>query len=134
MYLSNWFQIIGTLSVCLSSVSLGTLLGYPTKALPQLKNETNIELRMDEYLGSWFAGSFWITGIFLCPLGGWLGGWFGRRKIILLASPLVFTGWTILGTAKNIHSIFLGRYISAMAVTCHMSSVGKYNLIIIYRK
>ena len=91
---------------------------------------------MDEYLGSWFAGSFWITGIFLCPLGGWLGGWFGRRKIILLASPLVFTGWTILGTAKNIHSIFLGRYISAMAVTCHMSSVGNYNQLIlrVYRK
>ena len=64
---------MGTLSVCLANVSLGTLLGYPTKALTQLKNETNIELQMDENLGSWFAASFWIAGIFLCPLGGWLG-------------------------------------------------------------
>ena len=100
-------------------------MGYPTKALLQLKNETNVDLQMDDYLGSWFAASFWIAGIFWCPLGGWLGGLLGRRKIILLTAPLVLAGWAVLATASNITSLFFGRMISAMAVTCHMSSVGK---------
>ena len=35
------FQIFGALVVCLCEFNLGTLAGYPTKALPQLRNETN---------------------------------------------------------------------------------------------
>ena len=103
---------------------MGALAGYPTAALPQLQNETYAEIQMDQYLGSWFASSFWIAGIFLCPLGGYFGGLVGRRKIILLTSPLVFTGWAILGSAKNTTWLFVGRMISAMAVTCSLSSVG----------
>ena len=53
--------------VCLGSLGYGATLGYPTRALPQLESED--DLHMDEYMGSWFATIFWICGIF-APTGG----------------------------------------------------------------
>ena len=55
-------QISGTLVVSLASGSLGTALGYPTKALPQMATETNLEVQLNQYEGSWFAALFWISG------------------------------------------------------------------------
>ena len=55
-------QISGTLVVSLASVSLGTALGYPTKALPQMATETNLAVQLNQYEGSWFAALFWISG------------------------------------------------------------------------
>ena len=41
---------------------------------------------------------------------------------------MVFTGWVVVGSAENITSLFFGRMISAIAVTCHMSSIGIISL------
>ena len=111
----------------MASMSLGTLLGYPTKALPQLRNETDPNVAMDEDLGSWYAASFWMTGVVFTPLGGVMSGWLGRRKILLLSAPLVFLGWLITAAASNIVLLFCGRLISSFSAALHMSSVGKYS-------
>ena len=55
-------QICGSITVSLVFVNLGALMGYPTKALPQLRNETNIEVNLDEYEGSVFAAVTFMTG------------------------------------------------------------------------
>ena len=116
----------GSLVVCLASVSLGSSLGYPTKALPQLRNETNENVYLNEYQGSWFAAIFWIAGIIFCPLGGALSGWLGRRKIILLSTPLVSLGWLLIGVAENQAMLMLGRAVMSSAVSIYLSSIGVY--------
>ena len=72
----------------LSWLSLGSMVGYTTTALYQLKNEDNKNVRMDDELGSWFAASFWLGGILACSFGGYLGGILGRRKLIIFTSPI----------------------------------------------
>ena len=49
-------------------------MAYPTNALPQMRNETNIQVRLDDNEGSIFAALFWAAGIVMSPLGGALSG------------------------------------------------------------
>ena len=112
--------------VCLGYVSLGACLGYPTIALPQLKNETNTAVNLDDYEGSMFASGFWFSGIICSPLGGVLSGWLGRRKILVCASPFMTLGWLIIGIAQDKAMIFSGRILTASAVCLQLSSVNVY--------
>ena len=98
--------------ICLSTFNLGAIIAYTTIALPQWKNETNVELRFDDNESSLFASSFWMIGIICSPIGGVLSGWFGRRKLVLVATPLVICGWLIIGFAQNKIMLFVGRVIS----------------------
>ena len=107
-------------------VSLGTVLGYPTKALPQMKSESDINVALDDYEGSMFAAIFWIAGIIFSPLGGALAGWIGRRKTILLASPLIASGWLIIAIGHSQAMLFIGRCLTGIAVCAQMSSVSVY--------
>ena len=68
---------------------------------------------MDDYEGSLFASLFWMVGVICSPMGGFLSGWLGRRKIILLTTPLVAIGWIIIGFANNKLMLYLGRIISS---------------------
>ena len=141
-------------------LSLGALVGFPTIALPSLQanktthlqNITNPNLTyykydllsnkdetttidpiyLDNEMGSWFAASFWLSSIPLTPLGGWLGGLLGRRKIILITHPGALIGWVILATSQNITTLFLGRFLSSISIAVHVSAVGKYGFKIFF--
>ena len=58
----SFFQICGALAICLCEFNVGVLVGYPTKALPQFKNETDIQVNLDENEGSLFAALLSIMG------------------------------------------------------------------------
>ena len=104
----------------------GTVLAYPTKTLPGLRNETDTSIQLDEHMGSWYAALFWICGIICAPLGGSLSGWLGRRKTILINLPLVFTGWLITALASDRTMLFLGRGLAASAILSYAPSIGVY--------
>ena len=112
------------MSVSTATFILGNLEGYATKALPQLQNDTNTNIRMDEYTGSWFASLFWITGIFACPFGGWLGDYIGRRKIVLLANPIIIAGLAILGSAQTKTTLFFGPILAKMCTELQSPNIG----------
>ena len=92
---------------------LGNLLGYPTKAITQWRNETNLEVNLNDYEGSLFASLFWMVGVICSPIGGALSGWLGRRKIVMIAAPLVGCGWLIIGFAQNKIMLYIGRVITS---------------------
>ena len=68
------FQLCGAFSICLGSFSFGAILAYPTRALLQWRNETNIEVNLNDDEGSLFASLFWMVGLFFAPIGGILSG------------------------------------------------------------
>ena len=111
---------------------MGALIGYATTALPQLQDEllTQKEVLLNEETGSWFVSIGLLMGIFTCPLGGWLGGYLGRKKMMLLTSPVIFAGWAILGTANTRSILFFGRILSSIAQMCQISSPGNREKII----
>ena len=83
-------------------------------------------LIIDEELGSWFAAAYLLSGIPMTPLGGYIGGLIGRRKIILLTHPGALTGWIIMATSENIPMLFFGRMLTAISICLHISSVGEF--------
>ena len=105
---------------------MGAFVGYPTLALPQLKNETDASVNLNEYEASIFPTILWITGIVCAPLGGALSGWIGRKKILMITAPVGACGWLIVGLAKNKFMLYIGTFISSCALTSQASSVMPY--------
>ena len=92
---------------------MGCLVGYPTNALQQWKNETNLDVRLDDGEGSLFASLFWMVGVICSPVGGFLSGWLGRRKIVILTAPLLVCGWLLIGFSQNKMMLYVGRIITS---------------------
>ena len=112
-----------------------TNLTYENYEYEKLKNNysttTDKEgLNISEDSGSWFAALFFLCGVFMCPIGGWLGGMIGRRKLILLCAPMVIVGFCIIGTAKNVEMLFIGRTLSCVGVALHIGMPGKFFLVL----
>ena len=64
----------------MGSFSFGGILAYPTRALLQWRNETNLAVKLSNDEGSLFASLFWMIGLFFAPIGGILSG---RVKLIV---------------------------------------------------
>ena len=119
-------QILGAIASSTGMLIFGNSVGFATIALPQLLNESDPNVQMDQNLGSWFASILWICGLFLAPLGGILSGKLGRRTVILYFSPLVLLGWILMGVAYNNFMIFTARIITTSCVYIFVSSLGVY--------
>ena len=61
--MAYWPQIFASVIVSLIFFNHAALTGYATEALPQLRNETNLDVNLDEYEGSMFAAILWMIGI-----------------------------------------------------------------------
>ena len=108
-----------------------TEFAYENYEYKTLKNDnsttTNGEnLYISDDSGSWFAALFFLCGIFMSPFGGWIGGMIGRRKLILLSAPMVIVGFCLVGTAKNVEMLFIGRTLSCVGVALHIGMPGKF--------
>ena len=119
-------QILGAIASSSGMLIFGNSVGFATIALPQLLNEVDPNVQMDQHLGSWFASILWICGLFLAPLGGILSGKLGRRAVILYFSPLVLLGWILMGVAYNKYMIFTARIITTSCVYLFVPSLGVY--------
>ena len=82
-------KILGALTVSLVAVLDGLLWGFPTIALANIK--------LTEYQGSWLAAIGFACGIIVTPFGGAISGWLGRKKTLLIFSPIVSLGWLLIG-------------------------------------
>ena len=119
-------QIFSSLGVCFGHLVLGTLIGYPTIAIPQLKNELNENLKLEDDLRSWFAPTFHICAIIFMMPGGILSSKFGRRKIMLFTMPFIMAGWLLIGLAQNKIMIFSGRILSNSFSCLSCTSISVY--------
>ena len=54
-----------------------------------------------------------MTGIICSPIGGFLSGWVGRRKIMIFSAPLVALGWLCIGIAQNKFMLYVGRIVTS---------------------
>ena len=121
-------NISSTTFINLQNQTNFTIENYEYKTLKD-DNFTTIEkkeLYISDDSGSWFAAVFFLCGIFMSPFGGWLGGMIGRRKLILVTAPLVIVGFCLVGTAKNLEMLFIGRTLSCVGVAVHIGMPGKF--------
>ena len=117
---------MGSIGVCLGNIIRGTVIGYPTAALPQLEIEADENLNLDEQYLSWFASTFHIcAALFMIP-GGILSNKIGRKKVLLFCIPFVTIGWILIGLAQNKMMLFAGRIITSAFVCIYNPSTGAY--------
>ena len=99
------------------TASLGILLGFATVALPQLK--------LNENESSWFASIDLFCLMVFAPLGGALSGWLGRKKTLMIFSPIAALGWILIAESKTISILFWGRFLSSVALASMLASPSK---------
>ena len=121
-----WTQILGAIAASIGLLIIGNAVGFATIALPQLLEEPDPNLQMDENIGSWFASVLWICGLFISPFGGILSGKLGRRNVSLYFSPFVLLGWILMGVAYNKLMLFSARVITSSFGYLFVSSLGVY--------
>ena len=93
------------------------MLGYATIALPQLD--------LDENEGSWFASMDFFCCMVVAPLGGSLSDWLGRKKTIMLFSPVAALGWIFIAISNSTSILFVGRFLSSVALAAMLASPSK---------
>ena len=53
-----------------------------------------------------------------------ISGWIGRRKTILILSPIVCLGYFIVAISQNDIMLLTGRFLSTVAMTLFVTSEG----------
>ena len=118
------FQIFSSIGVCFGNLILGTAIGYPATALPQL--EIDETLNLDEQSLSWFAPTFHICAAMFMIIGGIISSKIGRRRVHLISIPFIIMGYVLMGLAQNKTMLFAGRILSCAFVCIYMPSTGAY--------
>ncbi|XP_035738913.1 facilitated trehalose transporter Tret1-2 homolog [Vespa mandarinia] len=102
-------------AVLLLAAGAGMPIGYSAILLPQLSAE-NATVYVDRELGSWIASVHSLA----TPIGAILSGPFldtlGRRGCLQLSAIPLCLGWIVMGFAKNIPALLVGRIVSGFAV------------------
>ena len=98
-------------------------MGYAAIALP--------ELNLNENQASWFASIDFFASIIFTPLGGLLSEFIGRKKTLLLCSPLGSLGWIFIGTSRTNEMILAGRTLTSIAITSAILSPSKSTKILL---
>ena len=111
------FKILGALTVSLVTVLDGILRGFATIALPHLD--------LNENEGSWFAALAFTSGIIFTPLGGAISGWLGRKKTLMVFSPIVSLGWILIAVSRAKYGLFMGRILTSVATYAMLATPSK---------
>ena len=111
-------EIIGALAVSLVSILNGIIRGFTTVALPNLG--------LDENEGSWFAALSYIGAIIFAPLGGLIAGTLGRKKTLMIFSPIVSCGWLFIAASDTKIMLFLGKMLTSIATYSMIATPNAY--------
>lgn len=135
-------QLLPSLAVNLSCLSIGLALGFSSIFLPWrvkedmsddvieklfLTNITTPNVREACHeLGSWIASIFWLGAFLGGLLGRWLSPQFGNRvSIILLSIPDVI-GWILLASPPSTPLLMIGRFLTGVAAGGYFPNVYSY--------
>lgn len=108
-------QCLVTGAVLLLATGGGMPIGYSAVLLPQL-SESNSTLYVDREVGSWIASVHSLA----TPVGSLLSGplldAIGRRGSLQLSAVPLCIGWLIIGFARNVIAILIGRVVCGLSV------------------
>ncbi|KAI5633231.1 sugar transporter domain-containing protein [Phthorimaea operculella] len=120
-------QLWLTLGASLAFLIIGLVRGYSSSAIPSMERiNPEILLEGNSQLKSWIgaiAPSGAITGSLF---SGQLMQRLGRKRTLMMASPLWVAGWLILGFAKYYPLVLVGRFICGVCVGFVLAPVQVY--------
>nr|CAD7596399.1 unnamed protein product [Timema genevievae] len=109
------FTIAATVAAHGNSISVGLCQGFSAVLIPQLMNSTST-IQITEEESSWIAS----LGVISNPLGALSAGIlmeiFGRKTTVKMTSLPYLVGWILIALSDNIVKMYVGRFISGLAV------------------
>ncbi|KAJ2949898.1 hypothetical protein O0L34_g11217 [Tuta absoluta] len=120
-------QLWLTLGASLAFLIIGLVRGYSSSAIPSMeKNNPEIILEGNSQLKSWIGA--------IAPAGAMVGSLFsgqlmqrlGRKRTLMIASPMWVAAWLILGFAKYYPLVLVGRFICGVCVGFVLAPVQVY--------
>nr|CAD7428989.1 unnamed protein product [Timema monikensis] len=108
-------SIAATVAAHGNSISVGLCQGYSAVLIPQLMTSTST-IQITEEESSWIAS----LGVISNPLGALSAGIlmeiFGRKATVKMTSLPYLVGWILIALSDNIVKMYVGRFISGLAV------------------
>ncbi|OXA63080.1 facilitated trehalose transporter Tret1-2 homolog [Folsomia candida] len=120
-------QFVAAGSAALGALALGTVAGWTSTSLPDMKLEPEF-IHVSNESFSWVGSIAPIGACVSGPLSGFLLGVIGRKGTMLLISPLFVLGWLLIGFATSIDMVYAGRFLTgvgggtfSLVVPCYVS-------------
>lgn len=106
---------MAAISANLALSACGCCFAWTSPVIPQLKQPGSI-IPLDDILGSW-VGSLLMLGSAVGPfIAGIMIDAVGRKWTLLVDTVVLLVAWAVLATAKSVWSLFLGRFLSGIAL------------------
>lgn len=105
---------IAALIVCLGGVGVGTCVGYPSPAVPDINAHPNpFFVNSDEQ--SWIGGIVCLGSMVGAAISGLLMDALGRKLALMVTSVPFTIGWIIIVASPNIGVFYFGRFVSGFS-------------------
>src|ERR1041384_4621752 len=97
-------------SIALGSVMATIDTSIVNVAMPQIRGELGASLQEI----TWVTTAYLVAMVLIMPLTGFLGSFFGQKRVYI-ASPLLFTlGSVLCGTARSLEMLVLWRIVQGI--------------------
>lgn len=106
-------SLMAGLTMCLGSLAMGTVLGYPSPAVPNLNDHRN-PFHVDSQQNSWIGSIITLGGLF----GGLAAGPYmdivGRKLSIMTCLVPFMIGWVIVEASGSFACLLAGRLVTGL--------------------
>ncbi|RZF41842.1 hypothetical protein LSTR_LSTR005304 [Laodelphax striatellus] len=106
--------VAATIAAHTTSISVGMCQGYSAVLLPQLKEDSYVNITTEEE--SWIAS----LGVISTPGGALIAGLaselLGRKATVQLTSVPFLVGWATIALSNNKFALCVGRFVSGLAI------------------
>ncbi|XP_055706908.1 facilitated trehalose transporter Tret1-2 homolog isoform X1 [Phlebotomus papatasi] len=110
-----WRQVWAAAGCIFATISAGMTSGYSATLLPQLQaNDSEIIITHDE--STWIASMAALPMAAGCLMAGYMIELFGRRMSHLILCVPFVVGWVMIGMARTIVWILVGRFLTGLCV------------------
>ncbi|KAJ8954034.1 hypothetical protein NQ318_004327 [Aromia moschata] len=112
---SALLQYLAAASGNLAIVSDGMHYGWPSPTLPQILNNTNSTLCIDNDEGAWMAVMPLLGAVIGALTAANIVDYFGRKKTIIATAVPFFITWIMIAFAKSVVVLHIARLLAGVA-------------------
>lgn len=106
--------LVATIIICLAVIGVGTCVGYPSPAVPDINAHKN-PFHVNTNEQSWIGGIVCLGSMVGAAISGLLMDHFGRKLAIMMTSVPYTIGWVLIVASPNIGLFYFARFVSGFS-------------------
>ncbi|GAB6023279.1 Facilitated trehalose transporter Tret1 [Chamberlinius hualienensis] len=109
-------SVVCAVIICLGSFIMGTVIGYPSPAIPNLSIGPGQPFYPDDEQTSWIGSIITLTALFGSLIGGYIMDKIGRKLGLLCIALPMAAGWVLISASPNYGCMLAGRAITGLTM------------------